>query len=402
MAAKLSALRHFLRDTVNMEAPEAAQYIREMRKAGINSDEKEAEMLKHLTDKYNVHGGEHLDVNISDEVKNALSAQGIDDIGLGQRIHEAGARESVGISRKDRIKKAWDTDRKYRASWIQQDKEIEAQKALNKGGYSQAIEEQKIINETKAIRESQAYKDRQAVSAHDDKVAREKAEEEARIKERMEKIQSGEVVDAKKTYEEPPAKEPETPRVKPAAAVKDTPVANEPMPGYDGGGGSETPKASGQQAAEEVQKQAEQTVSAKGGASAEEGFSNTGAGSDKDPMEDFFSGKLGQDGLSNADKHKFNRVRDDYRNYNALKGELEEGDVDGLAKLNKEYGIGKGIDPAEHFKQQANGEATTMDWIMGNHVPEIGLGTAMAGGAISACFSNKGKMSNSQLYGESF
>ena len=176
------------------------------------------------------------------------------------------------------------------------------------------------------------------------------------------------------------------------------------------GAGQEAPTASGQQAAEEVQKQAEQTSPAKGAPPAEsgqkaagdDGFSNTGAGSDKDPMEDFFSEKLSQPGLSNADKYHIKSSRDNYRNYKALEGELEEGDVDGLAKLNKEYGIGKGIDPAEHFKQQANGEATTMDWIMGNHVPEIGLGTAMAGGAISACFSNKGKMSNSQLYGESF
>ena len=171
---------------------------------------------------------------------------------------------------------------------------------------------------------------------------------------------------------------------------------------YKAGAGREAPKASGQQAAEEVQKQAEQTSPAKGGASAEEGFSNTGAGSEKDPMEDFFSEKLNQDGLSNADKYHIKSSRDNYRNYKALEGELEEGDVDGRAKLNKEFGIGKGVDSDEYFKQQANGEATTMDWIMGNHVPEIGLGTAMAGGAISACFSNKGKMSNSQLYGESF
>jgi hypothetical protein len=43
-----------------------------------------------------------------------------------------------------------------------------------------------------------------------------------------------------------------------------------------------------------------------------------------------------------------------------------------------------------------------MDWMMGNHVPQYAAGSLMLGGAVAACFSNKGKMSNSELYGQNF
>lgn len=127
-----------------------------------------------------------------------------------------------------------------------------------------------------------------------------------------------------------------------------------------------------------------------------------GGGAGSDSMNSFFEDKLNTKGLSNADRHKYERVRDDYHNYMAEKGELEFGDAEGLSKLNDRYGIKADSDPAAHFRQQANSDATTMDWVLGNHVPQYAAGTMLLGGAVASCFSNKGKMSNSELYGDNF
>lgn len=127
-----------------------------------------------------------------------------------------------------------------------------------------------------------------------------------------------------------------------------------------------------------------------------------GGGAGSDSMNSFFEDKLNTKGLSNADRHKYERVRDSYHDYMAEKGELEAGDVEGLSKLNDKYGIKADSDPAAHFRQQANSDATTMDWVYGNHIPQYAAGTMLLSGAVASCFSNKGKMSNSELYGDNF
>lgn len=186
------------------------------------------------------------------------------------------------------------------------------------------------------------------------------------------------------------------PSAKPATSVADSPAANTKLDDFSGGAGKETTAAP--KSGEPIPQNASNPP-----VPPKSDFSNdSGVGSDKDPMDTFFKEKLNTKGLSNADKRKLTRVRDNYQNYNAQKAELAIDDTEGLNKLNNEFGLKHGADPIEHFKSQANGEATTMDWVMGNHVPQYAGGAALIGGAVASCFSNKGKMSNSELYGQNF
>lgn len=95
--ANLSGLRHFLRDAVGLSQKEAADYTRAVRASGINNAEQETELVNHLSSKYRaaLNGGTHDDVNISQEVYNALGAKNASGEGLGGKIWNAGQSPQI-------------------------------------------------------------------------------------------------------------------------------------------------------------------------------------------------------------------------------------------------------------------------------------------------------------------
>ena len=95
--ANLSGLRHFLRDTVGLSQKEAASYTRAVRASGLNNAEQETELVNHLSSKYKaaLNGGTHDDVNISQEVYNALGARNASGEGLGGKIWNAGQSPQI-------------------------------------------------------------------------------------------------------------------------------------------------------------------------------------------------------------------------------------------------------------------------------------------------------------------
>ena len=205
------------------------------------------------------------------------------------------------------------------------------------------------------------------------------------------------------------------PTAQPAFSVADSPVANTKLEGFGGGAGSASAEAASvqpgpiqkimldaQKAAKEGKQVGETPAAPKSGepVSQDAGFGG-GAGATKGPMDDFFKAKLNAKELSNADRYKLERVRDDYQNYMAEIGEAN-GNQEEIAKVRDKYGIKGQSGPVDHFTAKANEDATTMDWMMGNHVPQYAAGSLMLGGAVAACFSNKGQMSNSELYGQNF
>ena len=195
------------------------------------------------------------------------------------------------------------------------------------------------------------------------------------------------------------------PTATPPFSVMDSPNAKDKIPGFSKvGAGKDTPPApatgtGNKKAAEEVKTQAESTdpTPSSENKPPESDF-NGGAGDD---MDSFFKGKLEAKGISNADKYHVNRIQDEYKNYRAQIKNAGE-DADKIAEVNKSFGIKEGANASEHFKGRANENASTMDWVMGNNVPGYAAGTALLGGAVASCFSNKGKMSNSELYGQNF
>ena len=214
--------------------------------------------------------------------------------------------------------------------------------------------------------------------------------------------------------EHPPAKPASEPTAQPAFSVANSPVANTKLEGFGGGAGSAPPAPvqpgpiqkimlDAQKAAKEGKQVGETPAAPKSGepVSQSAGFGG-GAGEAKNPMEDFFDEKLSAKDISNADRYKLGRVRDSYHDYMA---EIDKagGDQEEIAKVRNKYGMKNETDsPEDHFKARANEDATTMDWMMGNHVPQYAAGSLMLGGAVAACFSNKGKMSNNELYGQNF
>ena len=194
----------------------------------------------------------------------------------------------------------------------------------------------------------------------------------------------------------------------PASSVANSPAANTKLEGFGGGTGTAAQgpvqkiMLDAQKAAREGKQVGETPAAPKSGepVSQSAGFGG-GAGATKGPMDDFFEAKLNAKELSNADRHKLERVRDSYQNYMA---EIKEanGNQEEIAKVRDKYGIKGQSGPVDHFTAKANEDATTMDWMMGNHVPQYGAGSLMLGGAVAACFSNKGQMSNSELYGQNF
>ncbi len=207
-----------------------------------------------------------------------------------------------------------------------------------------------------------------------------------------------------KIYEEARGK-----HAKPAFSVFDSPVGNTKLEAgaeFAGGVGKEaadaTQKAPGkvQEIFQKAKEDARAKLESNQPASQETGFGG-GVGEATDPLGDFFEDKLNTKGLSNADKHKYQRVQNDYNNYmSEIKN--ANGDQEKIAGVRERYGVKANADPMEHFRGQANADATTMDWMMGNHVPQYAAGSLMLGGAVASCFSNKGKMSNSELYGQNF
>ena len=137
---------------------------------------------------------------------------------------------------------------------------------------------------------------------------------------------------------------------------------------------------------------------------------NSGAG--RDTVEERGRERLSDRDIKNSDKFHVEDRLDIYQGYKArvkeLEKQLEKQEISKedfnkkLGELNEQHGIGAGVDPEKFFLDQINGKATTWDWIRGNNVIEIGAGGALAAGAIASCFSNKGKMSNSELYGQNF
>lgn len=215
--------------------------------------------------------------------------------------------------------------------------------------------------------------------------------------------------------EHPPAKPTSEPTAQPAFSVANSPVANTKLEGFGGGVGSASAETApvqpgpiqkmmldAQKAAKEGKQVGETPAAPKSGepVSQSAGFGG-GAGATKGPMDDFFEAKLNAKELSNADRYKLERVRDSYQNYMA---EIKEanGNQEEIVKVRDKYGIKGQSGPVDHFTAKANEDATTMDWMMGNHVPQYAAGSLMLGGAVAACFSNKGKMSNSELYGQNF
>lgn len=197
------------------------------------------------------------------------------------------------------------------------------------------------------------------------------------------------------------------PTAQPATSVMDSPAANTKLEGFGGGAGTaeqgpiQKMMLDAQKTAREGKQVGETPAAPKSGepVSQDAGFGG-GAGEARNPMEDFFDEKLSAKDISNADRFKFGRIRDSYHNYMA---EIEEagGNQEKIAKVRDKYGMKNATDsPDEHFKAKANEDATTMDWIRGNHVPQYAAGSLMLGGAVAACFSNKGQMSNSELYGQ--
>ncbi len=197
------------------------------------------------------------------------------------------------------------------------------------------------------------------------------------------------------------------PTAQPATSVMDSPAANTKLEGFGGGAGTaeqgpiQKMMLDAQKAAREGKQVGETPAAPKSGepVSQSAGFGG-GAGEAKNPMEDFFDEKLSAKDISNADRFKFGRIRDSYHNYMA---EIDQagGNQEKIAKVRNKYGMNNATDsPEEHFKAKANEDATTMDWIRGNHVPQYAAGSLMLGGAVAACFSNKGQMSNSELYGQ--
>lgn len=137
---------------------------------------------------------------------------------------------------------------------------------------------------------------------------------------------------------------------------------------------------------------------------------NSGAG--RDTVEERARERLSDRDIKNSDKFHVEDKLDTYQGYKArakeLEKQLEKQEISKedfnkkLGELNEQHGIGAGVDPEKFFLDQINGKATTWDWVRGNNVIEIGAGGALAAGAIASCFSNKGKMSNSELYGQNF
>ena len=72
-----------------------------------------------------------------------------------------------------------------------------------------------------------------------------------------------------------------------------------------------------------------------------------------------------------------------------------------MKDINSRYGIETG-NAKNYFKEQAQQSPDVGDYIMGYHVPQYAAGGAVLWGAVSSVFSNRGQMSNSQLYGSPF
>jgi len=170
-----------------------------------------------------------------------------------------------------------------------------------------------------------------------------------------------------------------------------------PPEGYSSGAGGETPAAP----------KAEEPVPQNAGSSEVSGFGG-GKGSEESPLDSFFDEQIGTKGISNAKKHHLKSTRDKYQEWRAEMDQLNKKGLEGeeynkeLNKINDYYGIKADANPLEHFKSVAGEDPSTWDWVRGNNVIEIGAGGALAAGAIASCFSNKGKMSNSELYGQNF
>lgn len=142
------------------------------------------------------------------------------------------------------------------------------------------------------------------------------------------------------------------------------------------------------------------------------------------PPDDYFDAGIGKEKLdelagdlgrqAKAEKvgkdkqFRFDDTIDRARNFSAQVADLAKQGLskeDYLKKLDeiyKDYGLQKGVDPLEQFKKRAAEDPTTWDWIRGNKAIEKAGGTLLLGGAVASCFSNKGRMSNSELYGQNF
>ena len=92
-----------------------------------------------------------------------------------------------------------------------------------------------------------------------------------------------------------------------------------------------------------------------------------------------------------------NNIQNYMNEINAANGNAKE-----IEAINQKYNIGKDTTAAKHFKNIGDGKLNAEDYIWGYKMPQYAVGGAVAWGAISNVFSNKGRQSNSELYGSPF